>query len=154
MTKPELLPCPFCGEHLLDQTQVKFPKPGLARMHPGALDDGSCPIAGWGFYDEQLAAWNQRAAPAPSGDYAELVERLLNTGLQSPAEAAAAIQTLTAEVARLREVGAGAWVPAEQFIAQRNALEKAARFIGEQVHTKAGEKAYNEARAALEPRHD
>jgi hypothetical protein len=56
-----LLPCPFCGAGLAPPTATQYPKMGLARMHPGTLDDGSCPIAGWGFYDEQLAAWDTRA---------------------------------------------------------------------------------------------
>ena len=60
----ELKPCPFCGEHLLEPTGVSKPYPGLARMHPGTLDDGTCPIAGWGFYDEQLEPWNKRAGDA------------------------------------------------------------------------------------------
>lgn len=61
--KPEALaPCPFCNAELEKPSPVKFPKSGLARMHPGTTDDGSCPIAGWGFYDEQLANWNTRAS--------------------------------------------------------------------------------------------
>lgn len=56
----ELKPCPFCGAQLEKPTPVQYPKMGLARLHPGALDDGVCPIAGWGFYEEQLAAWNRR----------------------------------------------------------------------------------------------
>lgn len=55
-----LKPCPFCGVALKEPVAVQYPKLGLARMHPGALDDGSCPIAGWGFYDEQLERWNTR----------------------------------------------------------------------------------------------
>jgi len=57
----ELKPCPFCGERLSAPSPVRYPKSGLARIHPGSLDDGTCPIAGWGFYDEQLATWNTRA---------------------------------------------------------------------------------------------
>lgn len=56
---------------------------------------------------------------------------------------------LRAEVERLREVGAGAWVPAKQFLALRKAAEKAAVFIGEQEHTQRGEKVYAHLRKAL-----
>ena len=60
----ELEPCPFCNAALTKPTPVQYPKMGLARVHPGSLDDGSCPIAGWGFYDEQLTAWNLRTTLA------------------------------------------------------------------------------------------
>lgn len=58
------------------------------------------------------------------------------------------------EIERLREVGAGAWVPAEQFIALRKELELAAKFIGGMKHTKAGEAAFERARTALGASHD
>lgn len=58
----ELKPCPFCNAELTAPTPVQHPKSGLAQLHPGSVDDGSCPIAGWGFYDEQLEHWNTRAA--------------------------------------------------------------------------------------------
>lgn len=57
----ELKPCPFCGAELKARTAVQYPKMALARIHPGSVEDGTCPIAGWGFYDEQLETWNTRA---------------------------------------------------------------------------------------------
>jgi hypothetical protein len=57
-----LLPCPFCEGHLAKPTAVDYPHLGLARLHPGELNDGSCPIAGWGFYEDQLLTWNTRSA--------------------------------------------------------------------------------------------
>lgn len=77
-----LLPCPFCGEALTEPTAVQYPKMGLARLHPNLIDDGSCPIAGWGFYAEQLETWNTRApalkahADAMASALAECLERL------------------------------------------------------------------------------
>lgn len=59
--REKLEACPFCGAHLDEPTAVSRPYLGLARMHPGVLEDGTCPIAGWGFYAEQLATWNTRA---------------------------------------------------------------------------------------------
>ena len=59
------------------------------------------------------------------------------------------IETQAREIERLREVGAGAWVPAEQFVKLRKALEKAAEFIGNTKHSKAGQKAYQAVIAAL-----
>ena len=56
-----LKPCPWCNAELTVPTPVQHPKMGLARLHPGSIDDGSCPIAGWGFYAEQLERWNTRA---------------------------------------------------------------------------------------------
>lgn len=63
MTEPKeaLEPCPFCGAHLHPAKEVSHPRSGLAKMHPGTIDDGDCPLSGWGFYMEQLAAWNTRA---------------------------------------------------------------------------------------------
>ena len=57
----ELKPCPFCGAELKARTAVQYPKMALARIHPGSVEDGTCPIAGWGFYDEQIETWNTRA---------------------------------------------------------------------------------------------
>ena len=77
----ELKPCPFCGAHLEKPEYVHFPKSALAQMHPGEIDDGTCPIAGWGFYEEQLETWNTRAQP-------DAYERGKRDGLERAAEIA------------------------------------------------------------------
>lgn len=64
----ELKPCPFCGAQLSAPTAVQHPKMGLAYLHPGTIDDGSCPIAGWDFYDEQMVPWNNRKAEGGAHD--------------------------------------------------------------------------------------
>lgn len=119
--KPEALKgCPFCNAELEKPSPAKFPKSGLARMHPGTIDDGSCPIAGWGFYDEQLAAWNTRASAVPVKNeaLASLVNELMfpanwrarKVGIASdlydsdaPFRAATTITTLAAERDALME---------------------------------------------------
>ena len=62
MTHEALERCPFCNSALVKPTPVSYLRLGLAMMHPGGLDDNSCPLAGWGFYDEELTLWNTRPA--------------------------------------------------------------------------------------------
>lgn len=59
------LPCPFCAAPLSEP----MPAQGsslLFRFHPGVVTDKDCILAGKGFGDKELAAWNQRPShPLP-----------------------------------------------------------------------------------------
>lgn len=101
VTEP-LKACPFCQAELTVPTAVQYPKMGLARLHPGSLDDGTCPIAGWGFYDEQLAAWNTRT---PDPQLLALVQEMVGV-LEKGAEQFDLLSKLS-RASRIREVEKG-----------------------------------------------
>lgn len=57
----ELLPCPFCGEHMIERN-------GLLVHAEGTTKEGACILSGWGFPvkhsrwgTDEIARWNRRA---------------------------------------------------------------------------------------------
>lgn len=104
--QPELVAGPFCGAHLTVPTPVQYPKMGLARIHPGDVDDGSCPIAWWGFYDHQVTAWNTRPEPAA-------LDQLDAKGWQGIAEGGGQCQACKGSGGVREDQGDGAYVGAE-----------------------------------------